>query len=594
MHFRSDARLELKMTQKVSRWVRGVAIGAIAGGLAPVAMAQVEPEASAETLAAQWETYNQYAVSSVMELAPMRAAAEVATPEGGTIRLTSLHPEVNRWYLLEVTRPGQGTQRFHLENADADTWSLALEGGETPGLVIAGNGGQEVCQPWDGAPSELGAAAQSGLPYAPVCGQKIYLRNRVAGSRTNREAVSDFLRQNVVFGDKLVNLIKGTFFEDAFLEDAATVEQGDAGDAVAALGVARLDRRPIMRPNMSIEVIGAEGGMEAGAWYAVDGAEGVFASALKPAYIANEILSERNGANWLDGVEQNADVYLVAFDLGQFELGYELGTDHPGLGWSSRPQRSGQDWNLAGPDGINRADPLVRNGMLSPSLTSRAVAAFAGGFKRDHGAYRFSDYATFNKGHHYGFISNGVTFSSLIENLATLYVTVDGEIGMKTWTEADNAMVPDLRYARQNGVAVVRRDPETGQSVPGNRVNSWGGGNWSGSADAQLRTLRSGACLREIDGRQFLMYAYFSSVTPSAMARVFQAYDCDYAMLLDMNSPELTYMAVYRQNQDGDGLEPMHLSSYMAESDPWSDDGRIPRFVGFSDNRDFFYLLRKE
>ena len=66
--------------------------------------------------------------------------------------------------------------------------------------------------------------------------------------------------------------------------------------------------------------------------------------------------------------------------------------------------------------------------MLNPSLTSRAVAAFAGGFKRDHGAYRFSDYATFNKGHHYGFLSNGVTFSRLQPNLATLYVTLDGEV----------------------------------------------------------------------------------------------------------------------------------------------------------------------
>jgi hypothetical protein len=222
------------------------------------------------------------------------------------------------------------------------------------------------------------------------------------------------------------------------------------------------------------------------------------------------------------------------------------------------------------------------------------VAAFAGGFKRDHGAYRFSDYATFNRGHHYGFLSNGVTFSRLIPNLATMYITLDGEVGMKTWTEADNELVPNLMYARQNGVPVVTRDAETGLTVPGDRVSSWGGGNWSGSADAQLRTLRAGMCLRTAGGRQFLLYAYFSSVTPSAMARVFQSYDCDYAMLLDMNSPELTYLAVYKQNASGDGLEPMHLNRYMAESDPWGDNGRIPRFVGFADNRDFFYILRKE
>lgn len=579
-----------RIVRRLSRTVAGCALAVVAQG----ALADGGMSADSDTLAAQWETYNQDSVASVIEFAPMRTTQTRTGEDGVEYRLTSLHPGVNRWYLLEIVAEGGATQSFHFENADADTWTFTLGDGAAPGLVVSGMGSDETCVPWEGEPSVLATASASGLPYAPLCGQKIYLRNKVSGSRTNREAVSDFLRENVVFGDKLVNLIKGTFFEDAFLENAETVEDGDSGDAVAALGRANLDRQPVMRPNMSIEVLGAEGGMEAGAWYAVEGNEGVYSSVMKPAYIANDILSERNGANWLDGVEQNADVYLVAFDLSKFEIGYELGTDHPGLGWSSRPSRSGNDWQLAGPDGFNRPDPLVRNGMLSPSLTSRAVAAFAGGFKRDHGAYRFSDYATFNRGHHYGFLSNGVTFSRLIPNLATMYITLDGEVGMKTWTEADNEMVPNLMYARQNGVAVVTRDPETGKPVPGDRVSSWGGGNWSGSADAQLRTLRAGMCLRTAGGRQFLLYAYFSSVTPSAMARVFQSYDCDYAMLLDMNSPELTYLAVYKQNASGDGLEPMHLNRYMAESDPWGDDGRIPRFVGFADNRDFFYILRKE
>jgi len=30
-------------------------------------------------------------------------------------------------------------------------------------------------------------------------------------------------------------------------------------------------------------------------------------------------------------------VYLVAFELERFDLRYELGTEHPELGWSSRP-----------------------------------------------------------------------------------------------------------------------------------------------------------------------------------------------------------------------------------------------------------------
>lgn len=553
------------------------------------------PAPDQATLDAQWEVYNQYAVNSVVDLAPMRATQEVKLPDGETLRLISLHPEVNRWYLLQIEPAGRGnTQNYHFENADAKTWQLSLSDGRNPALVIEGNGGSDTCRPWEGRNSDLAKAEKSNLPYAPLCGNKIYLRNQVAGSRTNREAVSDFLRDNIVFGDALVNLIKGTFYEDAFVENADTVDEGDAGAVAAALGRADLSRRPLMRTSMGLDVIGAESGMEAGAWYAVDGQKGVYASAMQPGMVSDAILSARDGAPWLDGIERGADVYLVAFDLSRFELGYELGTDHPNLGWSSRPQRSGKDWQMAGPDGFSTAAPLVRNGMLSPALTSRAVAAFAGGFKRDHGAFKFSNYATFNKGHHYGFLSNGVTFSKLIPNLATMTVTHDGTIAMQTWTEADNARIPELRYARQNGVALVQRDPETGKSVPGKFVASWGGGNWSGSAEAELRTLRAGMCLREADGKQFLIYAYFSTATPAAMARTFQAYDCSYGMLLDMNSPELTYMAVYRQNADGNGLEAMHLSRYMAESDPSGRDGRIPRFVGFSDNRDFFYLLKKE
>jgi hypothetical protein len=98
--------------------------------------------------------------------------------------------------------------------------------------------------------------------------------------------------------------------------------------------------------------------------------------------------------------------------------------------------------------------------------------------------------------------------------------------------------------------------------------------------------------MRTVEDRQFLIYAYFSSGTPSAMARTFQAYQCDYAMLLDMNSQELTYMALYLH--DGDEIEARHLVSGMADVDVRGSRGtRIPRFVSAPDNRDFFYLVRR-
>ena len=181
---------------------------------------------------------------------------------------------------------------------------------------------------------------------------------------------------------------------------------------------------------------------------------------------------------------------------------------------------------------------------------------------------------------------------SLHPDLATIFVLDDGSVHMRTWTEQDKALLPRVRFARQNGVPLVEPDPATGEGVPGSLVKSWLGGNWSGSGEAELRTLRGGACMRTVGNRQFLIYAYFSTATPSAMARTFQAYGCDYAMLMDMNSQEHTYVAIYTQEQTG--LDPHHLVSGMAAVDTRASNGTpIPRFVGFADNRDFIYLLRK-
>ena len=150
-----------------------------------------------------------------------------------------------------------------------------------------------------------------------------------------------------------------------------------------------------------------------------------------------------------------------------------------------------------------------------------------------------------------------------------------------------------MRYARQNGVPLIAGFDETTQmSVPGPLVNRWGEGNWSGSKDEKLRTLRAGAALQESQGRRFLVYAFFWSATPSAMARVFQAYQCRYAMLLDMNALVHTYLAVYKRQ--GPRLYVQHLIQGMAEVDMTVKGQYIPRFLGYADDRDFFYLTRKE
>jgi len=73
------------------------------------------------------------------------------------------------------------------------------------------------------------------------------------------------------------------------------------------------------------------------------------------------------------------------------------------------------------------------------------------------------------------------------------------------------------------------------------------------------------------------------------MAHVFQAYGCRYAMHLDMNALEHTYLALYPRSGSGIGVE--HLVQGMAVLDKSVGTALLPRFLGFPDDRDFFYLV---
>jgi hypothetical protein len=250
------------------------------------------------------------------------------------------------------------------------------------------------------------------------------------------------------------------------------------------------------------------------------------------------------------------------------------------------------DKSVPGPDGIGDIVPLVSTGLINPMDEGKTVATFTGGFKRIHGAFRYGELALKNHGSHYGFVENGVLFSRLQPGLATIYVLNDGRMEVRTWTGGDDPLLPRVKYARQNGVPIiVAFDQVTQMSVPGPLVSRWGEGNWSGSADEKLRTLRAGVALQEFKGRRFLIYAFFWSATPSTMARVFQAYRCCYAMLLDMNALVHTYLALYKRQ--GSNLYVQHLIRGMSEVDISVKGQYHPRFLGYSDDRDFFYLTRK-
>ncbi|GAB4260969.1 MAG: hypothetical protein Kow0013_05040 [Pararhodobacter sp.] len=538
--------------------------------------------------AAQFAEFREDFRRTVVEFQPFRAELTGIAADGTALRLISLNPYVNAWFVLE-TGTGRSQAYWHLENAAPELFTVSL--GETGReLVIESDAGTVTCTPWE---EELPAARRQSLPYVPICEGRLFLRNQGSGSRTMRESVTEFLRSYVPFGENLINLIKDTLYEDAYLTTAQIMDEAEAGNVVSALGRADLRSHPVMRSRLAVDLVGADSAqMEAGSWYAVQNAPGIYASVVQPGMVSQAVL-EVPGANRLDGVENHADVHLFAFDMSRFDLRYEIGTSHPEVDWSPRPSGAGRDYSLPGPDGFGTVEPLAMTGMLNPIFIDRVAGIFAGGFKRDHGAWRLTDFAYSNHGHHYGFIVNGVILSRLQPGLATVFVLTDGTVQAGIWDESLDFLLPNIRFARQNGTPLIEPNAD-GVGVPGSQVQSWMGGNWSGSAEAQLRTLRSGLCMRTVENRQFLIYAVFSSVTPSGMARTFQAYHCDFAMLLDMNSLDLTYSAIYTREPGSEDFTIVHLDRRMAESDSRHRDGSpMGRFIEFSDNRDFFYLLRR-
>ncbi|HVO06071.1 MAG TPA: hypothetical protein VMT83_04745 [Burkholderiaceae bacterium] len=530
--------------------------------------------------------------TTIVDLQPARRSDGVvlrdAAGRAGSATLTQLNPVINAWLLLTLQSPGRSEMAsYHLENADPPGQRIALDAEQPGQLVITRSGVSARCTFWPG--NALQEAHRSVLPYAPLCDGRLYLRNTVPGNRSTLEATTEFLRDHVWRGEQIIGFVRREFYPDAFAERAtpasAAAELTPAGPPGARV-LAGAASRPVTAEGLALDLGQGRAGLVIGRWYAVAGLDGVYASVAQP-----RALQALPGPA-LDAVEAEALAYLVAFDLAHFELGFALGTEHPRLGWSARVRDDMRDPALPGPDGIADAAPLVRNGMVGPRLQARTVATFTGGFKREHGAFAHGALAAVNRGSHYGFIEQGVVFSSLVPGLATLFVLDDGEVDMKTWTREDQHLLGRIRHARQNGVPLLERDPRGGAAVPGALLDQWGAGNWSGSADERLRTLRAGACLVDDGTRRFLVYGYFSTATPRAMAQVFLAYGCRYAMHLDMNALEHTYLALYPRSGAQVGVE--HLVKGMEVLDKRVHGALVPRFLGFADDRDFFYLVSRK
>jgi hypothetical protein len=592
---------------------------ALLAGWAGEAMAQRQPpqapRSPRETVAAAQSTEQPPAAGprapgtdgTVVAIQPFQRTTSVTLADQSRLWLTDLNPNVRGRYLLVRQRAGRNDQNFvDIENPIREQ---VVTLGES-GLIVTQGETRVNCtfRTVDGRD----LFAPMGQPITPFCEGRLLARSQQGGYRTTEEAAVSLLRSMGGVGESLINIYKTTVGQDANLERAGNT-QAQPGTAPAEQPTAAIlprqapvnanDANSVFAVNrLSVQVTrpATRTTMRPGLWYAAANQPGVAISMIAPRQIDSSIMQRNsNLVHPLDDVESDAIVYLMGFDTATYTLEYRVGTDHPGVEWSSRP--SVPHTNPNGPDGFDNLRPLARVGMVPPQERPRLTAVFVGGFKRDHGAFRYGRLSQVNNGSHYGFVENGVVLSRLVPGLSTMIGRLDGTLELRTWTEADEASLNTVLFARQNGMPIVEADAN-GNTVPGSTIRSWGVGNWSGALvisrdpngqnqrSADLRTLRSGICMQTHAGHTWMIYAYFTAATPSAMARVFQAYGCSYAMMLDMNAPELTYAALYSAGDNG-SVRVEHLNNAMLDTEPGR--GRY-RFLSANDNRDFFTVLRRQ
>jgi len=559
-------------------------------------------------------------VNSIVELQSSRVIQRLSNEHGDSVTLTNLNPAVGAWYVLELN-VNKRKNTLHLEVP-----TLPGGRGQRPALFLFRDGLAAALPekaphyfPLWGKPAEneqesakeddhLAAAPDlSGVldphhtfdaPYTVICDGLALVRVQKAGSATKMEKVTDLLRTTSI-GAWFVETAKPYLIPAPEVPEDSQASGQTSPNRAGFPGTARLDAKyanaSCTPEGLGIATDAPAGKMIYGHWYRAVHHPGVFVSAMKASVIDAALLETyRDRAGKIgayDGKNQEADAlaYCMAFDTDYFSFGYTLGAEHPHVKWSERAAPVNPP--LKGPDGFDTVNPLARAGSVPPYEALRAAATFTGGFKREHASFKFGPLAEINHASHYGFIEQGVVFSRLQPQLATAWIDLSGSLYLLTWPEDGSLLFPRTFCARQNGVPLIEKIDESGISVPGIYVNQWGVGSWSGSKEGDFLTVRSALALQEISSKRFIFYAYFTGATPNAMARMFQAYGCRYALQLDMNSLTLCYAALYRYNDSGKRTGAEYLHNGMENA---NGPGGALRFLDTNDARDFFYVLRKK
>ena len=517
-------------------------------------------------------------------------------------KLVNLNYHVNIWYVirLQPTSNKKRARYFNLENSFPASQSLGMAPDGTL-LLIDGDGNSLTCNLFgetDSAHNLLKTTKRN--PYVSLCGGKVFLRTQQRGNRNRIKwsKVADDSSMPWDYEDNTVDIAKEYFFGSADRESGANAkahhQQTETAVAPNNAKMSRQSTIPIYNTRFALaENTGKF--LQAGQWYKAKNYDSVYLSLMKPGLIDKTILSSfrdrvapinRVGGNGTRGSERDAVVTSVAMDLSKYSIGWNNGTKHPGVGWSRRAYGVRKK-PRQGPDGFKSLRPqLAFPGVVHPLILPKVVGTFAGGFQRKDSAFKRGPLRDFNKGHHYGFMEKGVLMSTLVPNLATFITYTNGDVDIKTWTKEDNEKLHLVRDARQNGVPLI----ENGEPSP--LVRQWVPGNWFGSAKAELKTLRTSACILNEDGKRYLMISFFSSHTPNALARVLQSYGCNYAMQFDINGLMLTYAAFFQRDDKG-GFNIEHLYSPMRTEDVRANGLRAPRSIVTPNYKDFFYVIKR-
>ncbi len=524
-----------------------------------------------------------------------------ATYQDGFFRsssLLNLNTNINSWYLLDLIDK-DGVETTYNILPVSDDLKLSLDP-VTPKLVIWEYPNNIYrCDIHNEIAKVVAAGRHTKFSHLSVCNDQLLIVIKQDGSRSMIERGAEILRW--LGGDaaeSVINAAKYSIFNDKYLirertgESAESWQETDNSNGLPRASIeARYKHTTIPTHHLGLVTEKAEKSLLAGKWYPLRNYPDVYTSLIMPGMVSWEIQhSHRDRVNPLGSEEKGAVVYLMAFSLSKYTLGWGHGTDHPGVGWSPRAIHITKD-NPYGPDGFNRMDPLIPLGNVPPFHWAETIGTISGGFQNRHSAFRYGELSKTNKAHQYGFMENGVMLASPNEGLATIIIYKDGRVELKRWTAQDREKLPSIRHLRQNGVPLIHRDEE-GHGIPGKYVKFWSQGNWSGTADKQLMAPRGAACLIETPQDNYMVYAYFSGATPSAMARVFQAYGCSFALQLDMNSPGQAYASLFRPKGDGSSFDiellvtNMHM--YMGGHKT------SPRYFIKPDYKDFFYIMQRK